>query len=275
MANTFGDLVVSMGRPWRWYRLHGATAGSDVDSGSQAQLGDASNISGESGTLTEQQTGPHTDDTTNYSLQFTDGWLDREPWSTDDFNGTANGSVVLFFKTAGTGAYQFLLGTHPTGAGSLFAFYVSDVGAVRFQVTSSGSNSRIWDTPSSSYDDNAWHMLAVVCDGTNANRMFMDGEEVSPSVSTAGSSPPGTAAWLGSQTTGPSNWSFRIGNDPRAPGSSDLPFVGCMAEVMLWEQPLSATEIYDLWTASQGAPPPPPAGAGGHRYRNRRTFAGF
>lgn len=274
MANVYADLVVSMGRPYRWYRLHSATPGSESDQGAPAQFASAINISGESGTLTAQQAGPLAQDTTTYSLQFTDGYLSRNNWGTADFNGTSNGSVTFFFKTSASGTYQFIIGTHPTGTGSLFAFYVSDTGHFEFQVTSSGSNSRRWSSPGA-YNDGAWHMAAIVCDGSAANRMFIDGDEVTPTVTTAGSSPPGQAAWLGTQTTGTSAWTFRIGNDPRAPGSSDLPFVGYLSEVSLWEQPLSATEIYDLWAASQAPAGPPPAGTGGHRYKGRRTFVGF
>lgn len=274
MANVFADLVISMGRPYRWYRLHNATPGSETDQGAPAQFGSADNITGESGTLTAQQAGPLAQDTTTYSLQFTDGWLSRNGWGSSDFNGTSNGSVLFFFKTSASGTYQFIVGTHPTGTGSLFAFYVSDTGHAEFQITSNGSNSRRWSSPST-YNDGAWHMLAMVCDGSAANRMFLDGSEVSPTVTTFGSSPPGSTAWLGSQTTAPSSWTFRLGNDPRATASSDLPFVGYIAEMMFWEQPLTATEVYDLWAASQAPPTPPGAGAGGHRYKGRRTFVGF
>lgn len=274
MANVFADLVLSMGRPYRWYRMHNATPGSELDQGAPAQLGSPKHITTETGTLTAQQPGPLAQDTTTYSLQFTDGWLDRSLWGSTDFNGTSNGSVTLFFKTGASGTYQFIVGTHPTGAGSLFAFYISDTGHVEFQITSNGSNSRRWSSPST-YNDSSWHMLAMVCDGSADNRMFIDGEEIVPTVTTFGSSPPGAAAWLSAQTTGSASWAFRIGNDTRATASSDLPFVGYLAEIALWEQPLTATEIYDLWAGSQAPPSPPPAGAGGHRYKGRRTFAGF
>lgn len=274
MANVFASLVLSMGRPYRWYRMHNATPGSETDQGSQAQIGSAENMLSSTGTLVAQQAGPLAQDDTTYSLEFVDGWLTRSNWGSYDFGGASSGSVVFFFKSTASGAYQFIIGTHPTGSGSLFAFYLSDTGHVEFQVTSTGSYARRWSSPAV-YNDGEWHMLAMVCDGSSANRMFLDGDEVTPTVTTFGASPPGTDAWLSAQTTGPSAWAFRIGNDSRATATNDLPYVGFLSEVMFWQGALTATQVADLWAASQPPSGPPPVGAGGHRYKGRRTFRGF
>lgn len=266
MSTRFYDTMTGLA-PLHWWRFHEANAALEDDIGSDPD----SPFTGSSGSITSQVAGPLTSPETTYGVSFASGaYLTRGAnWSSNDFAGASDGTIVFFFKASSGSTTRFILGSHPDNYS--FSFYLTTTGAFLWAVIN-GSNSRALTTDANGLDDNNWHMLAVTSDGSTANRIYIDGSEVTYSATTGGSSPPPTYFWIGSATAA---GLFRVAQDPRYPTVGfDLPFVGAISELAFFSTALSASDVYSLWAASQPIPSTSP-GAGGHRYKGRRTFAGF
>lgn len=266
MTTRFYDTMTGLA-PLHWWRFHEADAALEDDIGSDPD----SAFNASSGTITSQVAGPLEVTETTYGVAFASGaYLTRSAsWSSNDFGGTTDGSIVFFFKAPAGATTQFVLGAHPDNYN--FSIYLLSDGSFLFQCIS-GSNARSLITDTTGLDDDAWHMLAITSDGSSANRMYVDGSEVSYSTITGGGSPPPTYFWIGSASA---SGGFRLAQDPRHPVVGfDLPYVGSISELAFFASSLSASDVYSLWAASQPIPPTTP-GAGGHRYKGRRTFVGF
>lgn len=262
MTTRFYDAMTGLA-PLHWLRFHETDVGTEDDVGSDPD----SPITTKSGSVTSQQAGPLEAGETTYSAQFASGgYLQRTGLSSNDFGGTTDGSITVFFKAPASSVLQFMFGCHPDNRN--FSVYLQADGAIFFQIIE-GSNVRGMISTVTGLDDNAWHMLAITCDGSSANRMFIDGAETT--VSYSGTTLP-TYTWLTVATYG-SN--LRIGQDSRYPRTGfDLPYTGYLSELAFFSYALTATDVAALYEASQPVVPPP-SGAGGHRYKGRRTFAGF
>ena len=266
MSTRFYDTMTGLA-PLHWWRFHESNAALEDDVGSDPD----SPFTGSSGSITSQAAGPLASPETTYAVTFASGaYLSRTAnWGSNDFAGTTDGTILFFFKAPASSTTQFILGAHPDNYN--FSIYLVSDGSIVWQVVN-GSNSRTLSSATTGLDDDAWHMLAVTSDGSTANRMYIDGSEVSYSASTGGGSPPPTSFWLGSASA---SGTFRLAQDPRYPTIGfDLPFVGSISELAFFSSALSASEVYSLWEASQPIPPTV-AGEGGHRYKGRRTFVGF
>lgn len=265
MANPFADEVARVGTCLHWYRFHDADAGSENDVGTDPDT----DITSGTGTYSSQQAGPLQEDDTTYSVQFTDAYLSRAGWSSNDFGSTTTGSISFFFKSSYNSATQVILSGHPDN--NNFTIYLLTDGSIFFQGIS-GANSKGIVTATTGLADGNWHYFFLTCDGSAKNRMYIDGEEVSTTTSGSGLA---DSFWLSAIST---PGGVKIGNDDRItrtpPNQIDLPFIGYLSELGFWSGAVSAGDVSALYNASQ-TPPAPAPGAGGHRYRSRRTFAGF
>lgn len=249
--------------PLHWWRFHEADVGAEDDVGSDPD----SPITTKSGSVSSQQAGPLEAGETTYSAQFASGgYLQRTNLSSNDFAGLTDGSITVFFKASTSSTTQFMFGAHPDNRN--FAVYMLSDGSIFHQIIE-GSTVRGFITDVTGLDDSAWHLLAITCDGSNPNRIYIDGSEVTYSYS--GTTLP-NYSWL---TTASYGGSFRIGQDSRYPTTGyDFPYTGYLSELAFFSYALSATDVYNLWAASQPESPVTP-GTGGHRYKGRRTFVGF
>lgn len=269
MSTRFYDTMTGLA-PHHWWRFHEADAAFEDDIG-VASI--PASFSGSSGSVTSQAAGPLSVDQTSYSVYFADEaarLIRTIDWGSNDFDGTSDGSIVFFFKTATSGVYRGILVAHAVNR--LFAVEINTSGSMRLSFTQ-GSNFRSQNTTPTGYHDNAWHMFAATCDGVNPNRLYIDGAEVAQTASTSGTGLH-DHYWL-NVLSGLHTPDFWLADDSYTVPSDTIPgFDGYISELAFFSYPLSATEVYSLWEASQPVPTITP-GAGGHRYKGRRTFAGF
>jgi len=265
MTTRFYDTMVGLG-PLHWWRFHEANAALEDDIGSASD----SNFTGSVATITSRDTGPLEATETTYAVTLSGGgYLVRgsKQWNANEFAGTTDGSIVLWFKTSYSAASQFMVGQHP--GSYAFQFFLTAAGAIFVQaINNFAPGVREITSDTSGYNDGNWHLFAFTGDGTNPNRMYIDGSEIA--YSTTFTSGTGLTSYFWQQAT---TGNFRVGQSPRLP-AIDVPFTGSFSELAFFSYPLSASEVYSLWEASQPYSPPSP-GTGGRRYKGRRTFAGF
>lgn len=271
MSTRFYDEMTAIG-PTRWYRMHSATPETEPNVGTIS----GKDFIGISGSVTAQQAGPLQDGQTTYSVQFASGgYLVRNTWDSAEFGSSVsddqNGSILFFFKTPGTGAFQWVLGLHPTN--HQFAVFINNSGLLDFRVINA-ANSRTQVADTAALTDNQWHMAVITSDGASTNSIYIDGVLTAFTVPPSGTGTLAASAWQGDVSYGTAT--FRVGQSPRYPSipGNDFPFVGYLSEIAFFDDALTAGQVEALWSASQVLPTPP-AGAGGHRYKGRRTFAGF
>lgn len=248
--------------------MHSLTPMTEPDVGTAAASG--YNLQLGQNTISARNAGPLEVSETTYSAGYSGGsYQDRSNgFGTGDFGGVGtSGSIVFFVKATDVSNGQ-VISSHPDNAA--FIVWVLSDGRLQFQ-TIHGSDSRTINSVPNSLRDGNWHMVALTCDGTNANRMFFDGEEVSYTTSTTGTGLT-SHTWL-SDSVG-SVGTLRIGQDTRygSPSPIDAPFIGNLSELMFFAGAVSPANVFSLYEASQPVVPPVP-GAGGHRHRGRRTAA--
>lgn len=244
MSTTFDEVANAIGPPLHSWLFHSATPATESDVGSDPD----SNFSSGSGTYGAQVTGPLQDGTISYAVEFTDGTLRRGAGlSSNDWAGTTSGSITFWFRSS-SATDQIIWAAHPDN--KAFIFLITASGTLRFQVIN-GANATTIDTSNSvDYSDNEWHFVALVCNGVTANKLFVDGDIVTVTQSTGGSGL-GNSPWIGS-LTGANTTNFWVGNSTRAPGASNLPFVGRFSRLAFWQDILSGDEVFSLWQAAFG-----------------------
>jgi hypothetical protein len=240
---TFDATSDAIGPPLHLWKFESATPGTEPDVGSDP---DSSMFSG-SGTYSARSVGPLQDGTTNYAVQFTDGDIRRaKAIASNDWGGTTDGSISFWFKS-GSATTQVLWGDHPDN--KAFRFFLFSDGTLQFQVIS-GSLATNCNVTGTNYADNAWHFCVIVCNGTTANKIYMDGEAVTVTFTYTGAGLT-DHPWIGS-ITGSVTVDFHVGNDSRAPGTDNFPFVGLLSRLAFWASPLSADDVYELYQSAFG-----------------------
>lgn len=245
VVNPFSEYCTTvLGTPRHWYKFDGALSTSQPDTGD----GSTASFSGSTGTFVTQVTGALARDASSLALQFVSGYLDRPAsFSSDDFNSTTSGTISVLIKSS-SNTNQVFYGGHPSNAA--FRIWLLANGSFQLQIINA-ANSISFTTGQVGYADGAFHMLDVVCDGVNANKIYVDGVEQSLAIVKAGTIT--TAAWLADAITGSGGAGvpFRVGNDTRAPTTDDFPFIGVLDELQHWEGALTPLQIKQKYLASK------------------------
>ena len=180
-----------------------------------------------------------------------------------DFDGTSDYAYIesLVYNSANaitglTATCWFRTGYTSTGTNDnwafldfdrseYFNFYVTGPGQIGFSTEPSSGNIDDMYTTTTPLNDNQWHFAAVVFDGNN-KYIYVDPESGNPELSGFGNNPhpgvdigDGTPRWGciadGSEMTSQ--------NGPR----NNIWYDGRIDELRYWEEPLSNTEIYNLF----------------------------
>lgn len=241
MTTTFDAKSTEIGPPLHYWKFESADPDDEADVGSDPDT-DFNNTG--TGTYTARVTGPLTDGTINYGVEFTDGILKRTGLSSNDFASTTTGSITFWFKSS-SATNQIIWSAHPDN--NAFNFWLLSDGSLQFQVIA-GANSTTIITDPDTYDDGVWHFVALTCNGSSANKIYVDGYEVAVTQSTGGSGL-GSYPWIGSMLSTGS--SFFVGNSTRT-STVDFPFVGAFSRLAFWAGALSEDDVLALWNASSG-----------------------
>lgn len=242
---TFDQACTIVGPPVHRWKFDDANPALANDTGSDPDTDFTSGV----GTYTAQVLGPLQDGSGSYGVQFTDGFLNRGTGlSTNDFptSSASVGSITWWFKSS-SATNQGLWGGHPDNKN--FTMYLVSDGTLFFQVIN-GSASSGFGTSGTDYADGQWHFCCLVCDGTNPNKLYVDGAEVTFTYT------PGTTnltdhAWLGSLSSD-TTANFGVGNDTRYATTIDYPFVGAISELAFWADALSLSDVELLWASAFG-----------------------
>ncbi len=241
MTTTFDTKSTEIGPPLHYWKFESSDPDSEDDVGSDPDT-DFNNTG--AGTYTARVTGPLTDGTVNYGVQFTDGILKRTGLSSNDFASTTTGSISFWFKSS-SATNQLIWSAHPDN--NAFNFWLLADGTLQFQVIG-GSNATTITTDDGDLDDGVWHFVALTCNGSSANTLYVDGAAVTVTQTTAGSGL-GNHPWIGSMlSTGSQFW---VGNSTRT-STVDQPFVGSFSRLAFWAGALSEDDVLALWNASTG-----------------------
>ncbi len=234
---------------WHWWRFHTSDAKTEPDVGQDVTH--LKPLSAGVGTgYTSQQDGPLLGGEVTFSVAMTDVMLERasamnvNEFSTGGYSD--KGTIVLWFKTAGTATIQYLFGAHPSNRS--FSLMMQTDGRLRWTVIRASDATEIYSVDS--FNDDQWHFLALTCDSTNPTKMYVDGVEVAYTTTTAGAGL-GDHPWL-TEALGGSTLAMKVGNDARSvsdPTNYDLPFIGNLAELAFFKIALSATVIAQLYGA--------------------------
>lgn len=243
MSTTFDEVATAIGPPLHSWLFHSATPATEDDIGSDPD----SDFATGSGTYGAQVTGPLQDGTISYAVEFTNGTLRRGAGLTsNDWGGTTSGSITFWFRS-NSATNQIIWSSHPDSKG--FICWLLADGTLQFQVIN-GSNSTMLTTSSLvDYSDDQWHFVAIVCNGSTQNKIYVDGE-ITTVTQTTGGAGLGSFPWLGS-LTGASTTNFWVGNSTRTP-TVDAPFVGRFSRLAFWQDILSGDEVFELWQAAFG-----------------------
>lgn len=171
------------------------------------------------------------------SLSFggTDEYISIPDDSTLDI--TSNISISAWFKSSGTSAGIF---AKFTASGNQRSFYCNiegsgKVGSV-FYKDGAGAEYSYYNT-NSTYNDNAWHHLAITYNSSNVHTIYIDGSSVATTDNSAGT-PDGT---IFSGTSIASIGSL---------GSASTFMVGNVTEVAVWDTAvLSAAEVAAIYNS--------------------------
>lgn len=250
MSTTFDAVATLIGPPLHSWLFHSATPATEDDVGSDPD----SDFATGAGTYGAQVTGPLQDGTISYAVEFTDGRIDRGAGLTsNDWGSTTVGSITWWFRTSSP-TQQIMWASHPSG--KAFLTLLETDGRIRFDVIDDADGTTITTNNSVDYSDDQWHFVALTCDGASPNKLYVDGALVSVAQTTAGAGL-GSFPWIGSLDDA-STSNFRVGNSTRAPGSTNLPFVGRFSRLAFWAGVLSASEVDELWQAAFGVEGLPP-----------------
>ena len=149
------------------------------------------------------------------------------------------GTISLWFKTTSAGVlfdYQSLpVGTTPTGNAQYDpALYVGTDGFLHGKLWTSGTPL----TSTVQVNDGKWHFAVLDATSTSSQTMYLDGN-VAVTAPLAGTMSPSSSAYVyvGAGTT--NGW-------PAAPSDPDGHFTGAIADVAVFPQGLTATQVTDL-----------------------------
>lgn len=240
-TNPFDEYCTTvLGTPRSWYKLDGATASSQPDTGD----GTPSPITTAAGTVTTQVAGALQRDANSLAMDFGGGHVIRsDDWSANDFNTASTGTVSFFFKTS-SNTTGTMLGTHP--ASGAFHWTMLPGGYIQFLVIEGGTGI-FFITATSGWNDGRWHLIDTVCDGVNDNKIYIDGKEQPLTFISTGSA---RTVWLQNCLVASGGVApFWIGDDSRG----GFPFTGSIDEVQTWGESLTATQIAQKYAASQAA----------------------
>jgi hypothetical protein len=249
--STFAELVEEYGA-WHWWRMHSATPATESDVG--AQTTGARPFLSSSGTITAQQPGPLGGGQTTYSVQFASGaYLARAAWDSAEFGDGASededGSIMFWFRTAGTGAFQWIVGLHPTN--QQFAVFINTSGKIDFRVVN-GANNRDQAADTADLTDDEWHFVVITSDNSATNCIYVDGVLQPFTTPPSGTGSLAASAWQGDTSYGSAV--FRVGQSVRHPAipGNNYPFVGYLSELAFFPVALTAEQVYFLWSAGRG-----------------------
>jgi len=142
-------------------------------------------------------------------------------------------TVETWFKTTGTEDFSTLMykvGTSGSGPGWKLGFGTD--GTLRGDIQTTGTN-RIAISSSDRYDDGQWHHVAMTYDNTNNPILYVDGIDVSGTVTLVG------AATVANHLAA-NDGALMLGEDPNLAARD---FNGQMDEVRIWSDVRTAEEI--------------------------------
>jgi hypothetical protein len=267
MRTPFEDYVTGpLGTPYRWWRLDSAVDVSVPDAGDSGAPTSLSKSIAD-GTWTHGLPGLIADDASK-CIEFTantgTGTGYRATGIPSLMADENIGSMVFFFKGNSTAALSWLVGTHPDNA--QFATYITSDGTIYF-ILVAGTSSRRWQGPAG-LNDNGVHMFGMTCDGTNPNRLYIDGALHTTTSTAFGAGAVQNHDWMNTARAAASSSIIlsAFASSRFSAGGMNTPWLHRLDEIMLFSQTLTDDEMATLWFVSQPQ-------AGGRRTARRRIAA--
>lgn len=278
MATPFEDYVINdLATPYHWWRMD-SVAGinfvefdlGDCAAGQEFDFNPGASVNGV--VMLYRQAGLLLGDSPSYCAECTGAGSTGQPltvitttrlWFADE----TRGSIVFFLQGTASASENYMIGTHPSGM--QFALYTTASGEL-VHIMIGGANATTFFTSGAALNDNQRHMIAIVCDTTGTNKLYIDGAEVAWSYSITGAGL-GTAPWMASVRASASGTIiYALFNSMRyATPSFNRPWVGKLDEIMFYSESLTAAQVLDLWLLSLGITP---AIASRARYPRRRSI---
>lgn len=250
MATPFYFYVVNeLGTPYRWWRCDSAynVAIPDVgDSGSPQNLAKP-NLDG---TWTHDIVGLIQDDNAK-CIEFTANTGTGAPYEHNSAAWFADeniGSFAFLFKGTSADTENTMFGDHPSNG--KFAVHTVADGTLYFTITA-GASGRFWTGPAG-LNDGALHMVAVTCDGTNPNSLYIDGALYTTSSTSTGGGAVAVHDWVNTVRAATGTLGMHVWNSSRFGGAVNKPWLGKIDEVMLFNETLTAAQVEALWDAANG-----------------------
>ena len=180
----------------------------------------------------------------SYTFDGVDDYIDIPDSASFDFTGGDTFSISIWFKSTGTTSdRQFFVSKYTGGSAPGYYLDYSGSGGTPIEAfrliiyDDVDTTAGILTTGSlSSHIDGAWHHLVAVFDGASSSnsKMYIDGaEEATGQINQTGNFSNAESLYIGDYVV------------------SNIPFKGDLDDIAIFDKPLSASEVYELY--SRGA----------------------